>query len=570
MNVLHKSQFLNYIEPFFKEEPVIVHKEKGEWKGFTIKELKEKSTQIANAIFNSGIQKGDRILTILDNSCDWYCWDIAIGSVGAIHVPVSNSMHREDIYKITLHSSPKLIVVLKKRHFVLVEQYVSNSDARIIFIQGDNGSNSFEWFTKKSSSFKFEFDVDLLSENDPATIIYRSDTLQHLNGVVLSHKSQFLNAFSVSRTVSFGKRSCYFQFLPMSSAFVISSGYISLIDGIPLYIWDGVTPLHSEIKEINPEIITIVPFFLKRAIGVILRNARKKNKLSYVYLMLNVRLATHISTNTRNPILRFFVRQIIRNALIPLKKEFGLSMKRIICGGAPVSVKTTRLYSAAGIPIYQGYGLTELGTGVSICPPEIFPEGSSGKIIDIVDIQISAEGEILCKSKASMSGFYLSIDLNAFNNHGFYSTGDIGYKDSCNYLFLKGRKKSICKLSSGLYVEPVYFSRLISEIEHVGYAHMVCDNKDIAIAIISVVPSETILLKMEEQEKFIRKEIDRLYNDHVVPAKRIATILFTRDNWTIENGEIDSNGIPVSIVIEKKYRKQINQLYKNVTKRVYL
>jgi long-chain acyl-CoA synthetase len=547
----HKSSFVETISPLFGKRPVMAQKEQGSWTYFSSDELRHNVKQISRALSFEGIQAGDRILTSLDNSWWWYCWDLAIGMCGAIHVPLSGAMHPSDIQKIAVHCEPSFIAVLRKRHAQLLAPLFSESTIKIIVIKKEPGYFSQEEFLSAVPE-KFNPPHFDHSEDDIASIIYRSDTLDHLNGVMLSHKAQLKNAESVSRTVQFHPLSTYYQFLPVSSAFVISSGYIAMLNGMTTFIWDGITPLGKDIRSCNPEVVTTVPFFLHRSLAICLRQQKKTGRFAY----FKTRAAIFIAAKLSPSISRLFG-ALIRRQLASLRAEYGTSLRKIICGGALLPEKTQRIFHAAGLPIFIGYGMTEAGTGIAMTPPDGCPPGSVGRVIDVQELKTAPDGEILCKSETNAFTFFRDQGRNSeiISREGFLHTGDIGYSDQKGFLFLTGRKKPIFKVSSGVYIEPQNIRKLLIRSPLIRDVRIFGEGKDFCICIVS--PANTLSGPLETKE--LMKEINFLYNDHVIAAKRIAGCI----TGHFHPDETDDE-------IMRRYSRKLKKIFRSTAKSLYL
>jgi len=566
----HKSLLLEHLSKKFSETPVLAYKEKGEWSFLNAKELQSTVNQITDALMFSGIGKGDKVLTILDNSHWWNCWDFAIGCAGAVHISLSMGMHRNDIVRITEHCRPDAIILLKKRSVLLLEQYITQNKPLTVVVQPNTNHISHEDFLNKTPKGYMRPHIEL-SEDDVSAIMYRSDTLENLNGTIYTHKSQLITSSSVSRLVGFGPLKSYFQFLPVSSALIVSSCYVAYLDGITTYIWDGLTPLSKDMQSFSPEVTTSVPFFLSRSIRMFLEQKQKKSKLAFIFAILMMKLASMIKTNTKNPLSLFIRYFILRIGLKGFRNEYGGKMTRIVCGGAITPVKILRVFKAAGINISTGYGLVESGTAVSITGPDGAPEKSSGKIIDIQKVRVSEDGEFICKSEGQAQGFFNDEGRNyhMFDNDGYLHTGDLGYIDKNENVFFVGRKKNIFKVSSAMYVEPEYAAYLLEKSEFINQSCIVGHGRDFAIAI--VFPS-LLLGNFEERpeihQKILMKEINTLYNEHVIAAKRIASVIIA-NSPLFEHGKRPSC-LDLEKSILSKYKKEIEKMYKDISKRVNL
>ncbi len=528
----------------------MAHKEQGEWKYLYADELNRHVSQISKALLFAGIKQGDRILSSLDNSWWWYCWDLAIGSCGAVHVPVSGAMHPKDIENIAKHCEPVFVVALGKRQLRVLSSILADSTVKTIVIRKEKGYYSMEEFLD-AVPLSYVAPDPCFSENDISSIIYRSDTMEHLKGVMLSHKAQLKNAESVSRTVQFHPLKSYYQFLPVSSAFVISSGYIAMLNGMTTFIWDGITPLGKDIRSCNPEVMTTVPFFLHRSLAICLRQQKKAGRFAY----FKTRAAIFIAAKLSPSISRLFSPLIWRQ-LASLRAEYGTSLRKIICGGALLPEKTQRIFHAAGLPIFIGYGMTEAGTGIAITPPEGCPPGSVGRVIDVQELKIAPDGEILCRSETNTCHFFRNQDTHSeiICDEGFLHTGDIGFTDHKGFLFITGRKKPIFKVSSGLYIEPQYIRKLLIRSPLIRDVRVFGEGKDFCVCIIVPSPPDT----KKTDTKALMQEIKLLYNDHVIAAKRIAACI----TGEFHSGQSDDE-------IMKRYSRKLKKIFRSTAKSLY-
>ena len=578
--------FLEFAKNNHPSDNVLNTKYNGKWQSLSTHDYDLKANYISSSLISMGVKPGDKIAMISStNRSEWSIIDMGLSQIGAINVPLYPTITSKDYLYILNHSECKYCFVsdleVYEKVFAVKEQVKSLKN----IYSFDNIDKCSNW-RELIDSGQESLDTSIIQEQkskvkpeDLATIIYTSGTTGTPKGVMLSHSNIVSNVLSTSNRFPFetGKETAL-SFLPICHVFERVVLYSYLYNGIDVYFAESLETISDNLKEVKPEIMTAVPRLLEKVYDKIYSKGEELDGLKQKLFYWAVEIALKYEPYNNNGIL-YSIKLALAKKLILSKwqEALGGNLKLIASGSAPLQARLARVFTAAGMTIVEGYGLTETSPAISLNDMRNggLKIGTVGKLVDGVEVKIAEDGEILCKGPNVMMGYYKEEEKTKEVMSGdFFHTGDIGIIDSDGFLKITDRKKEMFKTSGGKYIAPAVIEGEMKQSLFIEQIMVVGESKRMAAAIIQ--PNfEYIENWMKEnniQEKIgeiyrnnklineIQKDID-IHNEKFAQWEKIKKFELTSDPWTIENGLLTPTMKLKRKAIKSKYQDLINKIY---------
>jgi len=576
----------HYAASFKPKDDVLAFKEDGVWKKYGLAYFVQMADNITSGLIALGVKKGDKIVTISNNRPEWNFLDIAIMQAGAIHVPVYPTIAPADYQYIFNHAEVKLVFVTGEEMSRKISEIALNcpSISEVFTFKYRDGFRSIYDVAELGQSNPEPELIDSIRNsigtNDLATIIYTSGTTGNPKGVMLSHNNIISNFKAVSYIPTFGEEGKALSFLPLCHIYERMLNYMYLYLGISVYYAESMATITDNIKEIKPDMMCCVPRLLEKIYDKILATGRKQKGIKRAIFFWAVNLALHFDVKGRNNPW-YKLRHAIADKLIYSKwrEALGGNLKIIVSGGAAIQPRLIKTFRAAGLPIYEGYGLTETSPVVASTStdPNGIKVGTVGPPLLGVEVKIAEDGEILARGPNVMLGYFKDPELTAsvIDSEGWFHTGDIGQFEKEGQLRITGRKKEIFKTSLGKYIAPELLENKIKESPFIDNLMVVGENQKFAAAL--VVPEFNHLrswCKIKEIEytndaEMIADQRIRLrlmkvldfYNKSFGATEQIKKVEFMSSEWTTASGELTPTLKLRRSVIAARYNPQIERLF---------
>ncbi len=585
------SRFLNAIDSRPNPRAQMFRHADSSWESISSAELLRRVAGLSMALVELGVKPGDRVGLFCANRPEWHTADLAINGSGGVTVPIYFNESPDRMTYILKHSGAHVIVVCGAEQLhKLMQCRAQLPDLEHVIVadaEGDVPADCLRYETLIASSGDAEIAAYRMRASQVlpgqlCTIIYTSGTTGEPKGVMLTHNNLSSNVTDSCATFDFQPASdVALSFLPLAHVYGRMLDYIYLFNGVAVAYVEAVDLVLQALLEIHPTVIAAVPRFFEKIYARLMEQGSKatgvKRKLFDWAIDVARRAAPwRAAGKPASPPLR--LQWAIADKLVYNKIRAGMGgkLRMVFSGGAPLSKDLAEFFWSVGIPIYQGYGLTETSPILTTNYPAN-RVGSSGKPIPNVLIRIAEDGEILAKGPCVMQGYYKNTDATreVVTPDGWFHTGDIGYLDSDNYLFITDRKKDLIKTAGGKFVAPQPIENALKTSPYILNAMIVGDQRRFVVAVI-VPNAATVSAKAAEQgirfgsheemaahpavRSLIEGEVKRL-TAHLAQWETIKRFALLPEDFTFDNGSLTFTLKLKRRVVEQKYREVIGNLY---------
>lgn len=566
------------------------------WQRISGAEAIARIRRIALGFAALGVKAGDRIAIISENRPEWSLTDLALLSLRAVNVPIYTTQAVDQIRFILENSGAKMLCVSGTKIYKHAQEAIQSLERieKLIFFdrdavpENDRRAVSLE-DVEKHGEEQFGVDGtafdDLISKvdsNDLATIIYTSGTTGEPKGVMLTHENFVSNVTSISRGLPIKTSDRSLAVLPLSHIFERTVFYVLCSNGVSINYCASFDQLASHLQEVKPTIMTAVPRLFEQVYHKIVKKGKAAGgwKTRLFDWALGVGQEYWEAKDTHesvSPALAAKHALASRLVFSKWRAAVGGSLRFFVSGGAPLSKKLSYAFWAAGIPILQGYGMTE---ACIVCAnrPEDNKVGSIGRPFEGIEMKIAErDGEILIRGKNVMQGYYNNPEETAkvLDADGYYHTGDVGYEDADGHYYITDRIKDLFKLSNGKYVAPLQVESLLKQSPLISQPVVVGSGRKQVGALI--VPDWEALKESLREEGIAaagsREEL--CDNPHVVKRVQRDAVELTRElndyervkrvyllprEFSIDKGEMTPTLKIKRGVIDEKYEEAIDEI----------
>ncbi len=570
---------------------MLAGKEGGQWKTYGTKDVAEIVNNLCAGLLSLGIgpndmtvEGRDKVAILCKNRPEWLMLDLAVQQIGAILTPIYPTINVNELEFVLKDAQVKLVFVNDEDLFLKVLSLKDRLPALKDIYTFEHAPNAKHWkeVTAKATPeliAQIKPISDKIQYEDVATIIYTSGTTGTPKGVMLSHRNILSNVMSSISCFPPGQKMKALSFLPLNHIFEKMVSYVYLFKGTSIYYAENLETIGDNLKEVKPDMFTTVPRLLEKVYDRIMQKGNELTGTKRKLFFWAHGLAEKFELSS-NQGFWYNVQLKLANKIIFSKwrEALGGNIKCIVTGGAACQVRLIRIFTGAGITIMEGYGLTETSPVISVnrYQEEGRMFGTTGPLIDGVEVKIAEDGEILCKGPNVMMGYYKRPDLTAeVITDGWFHTGDIGMIVNNRFLKITDRKKELFKTSGGKYVAPLPVENKLKESPFIEQVMIVGPERKFVGALI--IPSFPNLRDWARQngvpdaknEDLIRNEkVLNLYKDliesfnkyfnHVEQIKKFELL---PNEWSIDTGEMTPKLSMKRKVISEKYKDAIERIY---------
>jgi len=573
---------IEYQKNNYPQDKSLVYKEKNNWKSYSSQDFITISNNVSRSLLKLGLKPNDKVAIIVPvNQPKWHFLDIGILQIGAQNVPLYATLSEKDYQYVLNHSDSKYCFIAGDDIYEKVKKVQDKTQLKEVYRidrQSDIGWESFLKLGKdETSQAKVEELKKSIKPKDLATIIYTSGTTGTPKGVMLSHHNIVENIKATADRLNIegpGKKTI--SYLPVSHVFERTAGYYSQMMGFSTYFAESIELLGDNIREVKPSMMAVVPRLLEKIFDKIVDKGSNLTGLKKRLFFWALELGEKYEPYEKNGSWYHFKLKIARKLIfVKWQEALGSNLEFMISGSAPLQPRLIKVFTAAGIPVYEGYGMTESSPGATLndLRNNSLKIGTVGKALKGIEIKIADDGEILMKGHCIMQGYYKRDDLTAETiKNGYLHSGDIGEIDSEGFLKITDRKKEIFKTSGGKYIAPTVIesqlkkSRFIEQVMVIGEAQKM--------------PAALIQINFEYVNEWIKRkgyEVDDLQNSNELRNRiqqeidvcnkdfgkweQIKKFEITKEEWTATSGHLTPTLKMKRKIILEKHKNLYNKIY---------
>lgn len=581
--------------PYFSQKKynlknALVTKYGNNWVSTSGEEYINKANTISRALLRLGVKANDKIAVISStNRTEWNIVDIGILQTGAQNVPIYPTISKEDYEYVLNHSGSIYCFVSDISIVEKINKIKGNTKLKEVYtfdeISGEkNWKELLELGKDTSNQNEVESRKDAVKSEDLATLIYTSGTTGRPKGVMLSHGNIVSNVLTSEENVPLTKGDDKaLSFLPVCHIFERMILYLYQYCGVEIYFAEGVEKLVENAQEIKPQVLTAVPRLYEKIYDSIVLKGQEltgiKKKLFFWAVDLGLKYEPYGANGW------WYEKKLgLARKLIFSKWQLALGgeLKLMVSGASALQQRLTRVFAAAGMPIMEGYGLTETSPVTSVSFMEQngvrgFRVGTVGKILKNVEVKIAENGEILVKGPNVMQGYYKDPKKTAeVIKDGYFHTGDKGEIDADGFLKITGRTKEMFKTSGGKYIVPPLLEGDLKQSLFIEQVMVVGENEKMPAALIQ--PNFVFIRDWIERKGHsigssceeisssqiiidrIQLEVDQC-NKNFGKWEQIKKFELTPNEWTIDGGHLTPT--------MKMKREVIKEIYKDLYEKIY-
>lgn len=598
MEVKRVFDLLDQLSERYPKEDILSRKVNGAWQKVSVATYKTVSHHLAAGFLAQGLQKGDKVISLCNNRPEWNFTDMALGLANMVHVPVYTTLSTEDYLHIFTHSDAAAICVgneiLLNR---IAEAYLAMKNKPLLFLMDDVVQNStredgirfrhlrevIQNGEKTYSQYAsiLEDNKRNISENELFTIIYTSGTTGTPKGVMLSHKNLMFNAIGHARKQTKDSSCKMLSFLPLCHIYERSMNYEYQYLGISIYYAENLATIAADLASSQADGFCAVPRVLEQMFAKLESAGKSLSGIKKMIYNWAFNFGIHFDNYNTNPLYKF--QHNLADKLVYSKWRANLGGKEmlIVSGGSSISAKIVRLFNAAKLQIFEGYGMTESSPVIAVNNPSSGMNviGTVGTAMEGTELSFAQDGEILTRGPHVMLGYYKDPEYTqqVIDAQGWLHTGDIGHLEEGKYLKITDRKKEIFKLSAGKYIAPQVIENMLKESTFIENCIVIGENQKFPSAIIipnfsklhfwaakhrvAYQDNDELVSNPKVQGK-IRKEIEKV-NNRLAPHEQIRKEKLVNDEWSVANNTLSQTLKLKRNNLHKKYAALIEDIYKN-------
>jgi len=574
------------------------YKHDGAWHSISVDEMLKRAHSIALGLYSLGVRQGDRVALLSESRAEWVLADQGCIFAGGVTVPIYPTLTPSQVEYILNDCGARVMLVSTRAKIEEIETALRECAAieKVILFDpgGYTSENSLSLAElenrgrsvgREQPGLGAELGRAAMPE-DLATIIYTSGTTGEPKGVMLTHSNMVSNLIDSSDHLEFDEKDSALSVLPLSHIFERQAMNMYLHHGMSVYFGESLEKIGENLREVHPTVFVGVPRIYEKILAKVQERATARGRLNGVLCIWAIEIGrqwTQLTARRQRIPLWLSLRHKFADVPVYAKwrKAMGGRIRIFVSGGAALSSDVALAFVGAGLPIVQGYGLTETSPVITAGRLEDNRIGTAGKPIRNVEVRIAADGEIETRGPHVMRGYWNKPEATraVFTEDGWFKTGDIGNLDSDGYLTITDRKKELLKTSGGKYIAPQPIEQLIKSSRFVNQVVVIGNDRKFASALI--LPDWDQLeayarlkgLKLNSREEFCRhpRIIDLFERQiaartqHLAQFEKIKRIALLDQELTVEGGELTPTLKVKRRVVDEKYRDVIDGIYSEVS-----
>lgn len=574
--------FYQYQLDHFPKKDSVAGKENGKWKTYSTQEVIDMANKVSAGLLKHGIKPGDKVAIIANNRPEWVITDLAILQIGAVNVPIYPTISDDDYAFIFNDSEVKIVFVSDEELLAKARSAKEKSPSVEEIYTYDPVSGARHWWEIHEAEPDLKVIQDLkdgVKAEDLATLIYTSGTTGTPKGVMLSHRNVASNAIASKERLPVDSDAKGVSFLPLCHIYERMIIYLYTYTGVSLYFAESMDTIGDDIRDVKPQVFTAVPRLLEKVYDKIVDKGSQLSGIKKALFFWAVSVGEKFEPYGANgPIYEMKLKVARKLIFSKWQEALGGNVQAVASGSAALNPRLARIFNAAGIPVLEGYGLTETSPVISVNEIDNngMKIGTTGRPIRDVHVKIADDGEILVKGPNVMMGYYKRPDLTEeVMTDGWFHTGDIGELVDGQFLKITDRKKEIFKTSGGKYIAPQIMENKFKESRFIEQIIVIGEYKKHPSALI--VPTFEFLeewckrkgidctnrKKMLSDPKVIdrfQEEVDH-YNEGFGKWEKIKKFRLLEEEFTVNNNMVTPTLKLKRKVIHQHYHDLIEEIY---------
>lgn len=553
------------------------------WREYTVKEFEKATRELAGKLHRSGVRKGDRVALFCENRPEWHIVDFACHLLGAVSVPIYATLPAPQVRYIVMDSGAQILFVSGRQRATVAREAVEGLDGvRVVGIDPDLAPG-MDCIAELPGLGKHEpVPAVPVSEEDLASLIYTSGTTGDPKGVMLTHRNFINQVTTMAPLYPISEKDISMSFLPLSHVYERTVDYVFFHAGTQINYVESIERVPTQLTEIRPTVMVSVPRLYERSYIKIIAKIQQEGGAKKRLFEWALRVGRKVKeAEWRGERPGAFVRgqYAVAKARIFSKilERLGGRLVFTISGGAPLAREVAEFFDIVGLPILQGYGLTETSPVIAANRLDANRLGSVGQVMPGYEVRIAPDGEILARGANIMKGYWNKPELTAevIDKDGFLHTGDVGYLDADGYLFITDRKKDLIVTCGGKNIAPQPIEGKLGATPYIAQAVVIGDKYPYLVALI--VPnfenlevffaergvknlSREEMANHPETEKLIAEAVQRI-NQELAMHERVRRFTVLTREFSIEEGELTPTMKVRRRVVGERYRDRIEQMY---------
>ncbi len=562
-------------------------RQNGRWLPISSAELYRNVVGVARALKSWGIRKGDRVALLSENRSEWATADFAALGLGTIDVPIYPTLTAEQAAFILRDSGARVIFVSTLEQLKKIQSIQRDTAVEKIVVMDYAGAAPLEapavamhkLMEAGPAERDPEFDAAARSAQaeDLATIIYTSGTTGTPKGAMLTHHNLLANVLAAMERFGLSPADQAISVLPLSHITARHVDYAMFYHGVPIAYCPNIDDLTRTLLEVRPTFFAGVPRIYEKA----RHKAEARAAHGMMHRIFDWAIATghkHLDEIAAGRLPRSLAWKLADLLVYrKVKAGFGGRVNCPVSGGAPLGKDLAVWYAAIGMPIYEGYGLTETSPVIAVNAPSCFKIGTVGKPLPNFECRIAEDGELLVRSECVFHGYWNQPQLTAeaLTPDGWFHTGDIGAIDADGFLSITDRKKDLIKTSGGKFIAPQPIENALKTNPYIAQAALIGDRRRFPSVVLApnfpaleewaqihgVTAASHAELVADAQVQALYHSVVEQLNHDLAQFEKIKKILIVPDEFSIATGEITPSHKLRRRVVEQKYCQQIDALY---------
>ncbi|MFN7940002.1 MAG: long-chain fatty acid--CoA ligase [Thermoanaerobaculia bacterium] len=568
-----------------RKDACLMHKVDGRYVAISTEAFAADVRRLAKALADAGIRRGDRVALMADNGPHWPTIDFATLAIGAVLVPIYPTLLPEGAAYIARDSGARILFIQGRERLEGMLGVAAEMPAveKLVLVGGAAPAGravDFAAFLASGAAVDaswFEMEARRAAPDDLATFIYTSGTTGDPKGVMLTHGNIISNVLASDGLLNFQKTWTALSFLPLAHSFERTIDYVYFYQGVTIAYAESVQTVAQNLMEVKPQIFGSVPRVYEKVMARVIENATAQGGLkSRIFHWAVATGRAALPKRMRFEKGGLALRLADRLVFSKVRERLGGKFAFAVSGGAPLGRDVAEFFWGAGIPILEGYGLTETSPVISVNYPAAVKLGTVGRPIPGVTVRIADDGEILARGPNIMRGYFgkPQATAEAIDSDGWFHTGDIGHLDDEGFLVITDRKKELIVNAYGKNIAPAPIENDLKVGRFVGQAVVIGDRRQFLVALIvpdfdalkSWTAAQAIGGSLEQVladarvRALFQTEVDRV-NQHLARYEQIRAFDLLPAELTLEGGELTPTMKVKRRVILSKYKDAIDRLY---------